>query len=161
MKIRKAKIEDLETITEIYNYSIINSVATFDTVPKTMDYQKEWFYHHTDKYPLLVAEDTGGIVGWVSLSQWSDRCAYDKTAEISVYVNKNNQGRGIGNKLIVNIINCAKKKNLHTIIARIDGENEISVHLHKKNGFNYIGSLKEVGFKFNKYIDVHLMQLIL
>jgi L-amino acid N-acyltransferase YncA len=161
IKIRNAEESDLRDITRIYNYAILNTTTTFDTRPKTVKSQEKWFRHHSEKYPVIVAEDKSGIVGWASLSQWSDRCAYDNTAEISVYVDENKQGKGIGNKLIGRIIRLAKKNKLHVIIARIAGENEISVHLHKKYGFTYAGSLKEVGFKFNRYIDVHLMQLIL
>ncbi len=161
IKIRNAVENDLEAIIRIYNYAIINTTATFDTRPKTVKSQEKWFYKHSGKYPIIVAENEGGVIGWASLSRWSDRCAYDNTAEISVYVDKDNQSIGIGNRLIAEIIKIARKNKLHVIIARIAGENEISVHLHKKYGFTYAGSLKEVGFKFNRYIDVHLMQLIL
>lgn len=162
IKIRDAVEKDLEAIVRIYNYAIINTTATFDTRPKTVKSQEKWFYRHSQEYPIIVAEDDGGgVIGWASLSRWSDRCAYDKTAEISVYVEKDNQNIGIGNRLIVEIIKIARKNKLHVIIARIAGENEISIHIHKKYGFIYAGSLKEAGFKFNRYIDVNLMQLIL
>jgi len=161
IKIRDAVEKDLEAIVAIYNYAIINTTATFDTRPKTVKSQEKWFYKHSAKYPIIVAEDDGGVIGWASLSRWSDRCAYDKTAEITVYVKKDNQNIGIGKCLIAEIIKIARKNKLHVIIARIAGENEISIHLHKKYGFTYAGSLKEAGFKFNRYIDVHLMQLIL
>jgi len=161
IKIRNALENDLEAIIRIYNYAVINTTATFDTRPKTVKSQEKWFYKHSGKYPIIVAENDRGVIGWASLSRWSDRCAYDNTAEISVYVDKDNQSIGIGNMLIAEIIKIARKNKLHVIIARIAGENEISVHLHKKYGFIYVGSLKEVGFKFNRYVDVHLMQLIL
>ena len=162
IKIRDAVEKDLEAIVAIYNYAIINTTATFDTRPKTVKSQEKWFYSHSKKYPIIVAEDDGGgVIGWASLSRWSDRCAYDKTAEITVYVKKDNQNIGIGKCLIAEIIKIARKNKLHVIIARIAGENEISIHLHKKYGFTYAGSLKEAGFKFNRYIDVYLMQLIL
>lgn len=160
-KIRNAVENDLEAIIRIYNYAVINATATFDTRPKTVKSQKKWFYKHSGKYPIIVAENENGVIGWVSLSRWSDRCAYDNTAEISIYIDKDNQSIGIGNRLIAEIIKIARKNKLHVIIARIAGKNEISVNLHKKYGFTYVGSLKEVGFKFNRYIDVHLMQLIL
>src|SRR3972149_863838 len=161
IKIRNAVENDLEAIIRIYNYAIINTTVTFDTRPKTVKSQEKWFYKHSGKYPIIVAENEGGVIGWASLSRWSDRCAYDNTAEISGYVDKDNQSIGIGNRLIAEIIKIARKNKFHVIIARIAGENEISVHLHKKYGFTYAGSLKEVGFKFNRYIDVQLMQLIL
>lgn len=161
IKIRNAVEGDLEAIIRIYNYAIINTTATFDTRPKTVKSQEKWFCKHSGKYPIIVAENKGGVIGWASLSQWSDRCAYGSTAEISVYIDKNEQGLGIGNRLMARIVELARDNKLHVIIASIAGENEISIHLHKKYGFTYIGSLREVGFKFNRYIDVHLMQLIL
>ncbi len=161
VKIRKALKSDLEDINRIYNYAVINTTATFDTRPKTVKSQEKWFYKHSEKYSIIVAENESRVIGWASLSRWSDRCAYDNTAEISLYVDKDKQSSGIGNRLIAEILKIARKNKLHVIIARITGENEISVHLHKKYGFTYVGSLKEVGFKFNRYIDVHLMQLIL
>jgi L-amino acid N-acyltransferase len=161
IKIRRAKINDLKAITRIYNYAILSTAATFDTKLKTVESRKKWFYKHSGKYPIIVVADERGVIGWASLSQWSDRCAYNNTAEISVYVDKKEQGQGIGNRLMARIIEFARKNKLHVVIARIAGENEISVHLHKKYGFIYVGSLKEVGYKFDRYIDVHLMQLIL
>ena len=161
IKVRKAKINDLEAITKIYNYAIINTTATFDTKPKTKESQEEWFYKHSEKYPIIVAENDRGVIGWASLSQWSDRCAYANTAEISLYIDKNEQGDGIGSRLTSSIIELARKNKLHVIIALIAGENEISIHVAKKYGFNHVGSLSEVGYKFDHYIDVYLMQLIL
>lgn len=161
IKVRRAEESDLEAITRIYNYAVLNTTATFDTKPRTIKSQKEWFYKHTGKYPVIVAENKNKVIGWASLSRWSDRCAYSNTAEISVYVDRDMQGRGTGNLLMAEIIKLAGENKLHVLIARISGENKISIHLHQKYGFAYVGLLKKVGFKFNRYIDVHLMQLIL
>ena len=158
--IRSARIKDLDTITEIYNEAIIKTIATFDTEPKTYEEQKKWFDDHESKNPILVAELNGVIVGWASLSKWSDRCAYSDTAEISLYVQEKYQGKGIGRHLIEAIIKEGKKTGLHTIIARITAGNESSLHLHRSVGFTYIGIMKEVGKKFGKRLDVHLMQKI-
>ena len=158
--IKHAKLEDLEFITEIYNEAILRTVATFDTEPKTADEQKTWFAHHGPKYPVFVAELDGVIVGWASLSKWSDRCAYSDTAEISLYVKEEFRGKGIGRKLLESIIQKGHKVGLHTAIARITEGNEISVHLHESVGFQYIGVMKEVGRKFGKRLDVFLMQKI-
>lgn len=160
VNLRSAKREDLDSITEIYNEAIIKTVATFDTEPKTFEEQKKWFDDHESKNPILVAELNGVIVGWASLSKWSDRCAYSDTAEISLYVREEYQGKGIGRHLIETIIKEGKKTGLHTIIARITEGNESSLHLHRSVGFTHIGIMKEVGKKFGKRQDVHLMQKI-
>jgi L-amino acid N-acyltransferase YncA len=160
VKLRSARMEDLGAITEIYNEAIIKTVATFDTEPKTFEEQKKWFEEHGSKNLIVVAEQNGVIVGWASLSKWSDRCAYSDTAEISLYVREEYQGKGIGRRLIEAIIKEGANTGLHTIIARITEGNESSIHLHRSVGFVHIGTMKQVGEKFGKRLDVHLMQKI-
>lgn len=159
--IRKAKIEDLISINDIYSEAIEKTVATFDTTPKTLEEQKNWFTNHGPKNPILVAEKEESILGWASLSKWSDRCAYSDTAELSLYIKEKYRGQGIGRKLLEAIIQEGKKTGLHTVIARITEGNETSIHLHETVGFFHIGIMKEVGQKFEKRLDVYLMQKIL
>jgi L-amino acid N-acyltransferase YncA len=158
--IRRATIGDLAAITSIYNEAILGTVATFDTEPKTVEEQKPWFEGHDSKHPILVAEQDGAIVGWASISKWSDRCAYSDTGEISVYVKEEHRGKGVGKKLMKEILDQGQKTSLHTVIARISESNEASVRLHEALGFEHIGTMKEVGRKFGKLLDVHLMQKI-
>jgi L-amino acid N-acyltransferase YncA len=160
LKIRPATLKDLGAITEIYNHAILKTVATFDTHPKTAEEQKTWFADHGPEYPILVAENNDLVVGWSSLSRWSDRCGYSDTAEISLYVDEKHQGKGIGRKLLEAIVKEGKRVGLHTLIARIAEGSEASIHLHKSVGFEHIGTMKEVGRKFGKRLDVHLLQKI-
>jgi L-amino acid N-acyltransferase len=160
IQIRQASLADLNAITDIYNQAILNTVATFDTNPKTLDEQKVWFEKHGPKYPLLVAEQARTIVGWASLSQWSDRCAYADTAEISLYVGEDYRGKGVGRKLSWAILKTGKDARLHTVIARMVEENDIGIRLAESLGFKPIGVMKEVGRKFGKLLDVQLMQII-
>nr|MDO8082580.1 N-acetyltransferase family protein [Candidatus Freyarchaeota archaeon] len=160
LKIRDAKINDLTAITEIYNDAIIHTVATFDTQPRTVEEQKIWFSNHNSKFPLIVAEDNDLITGWASLSMWSDRCAYSDTAEISLYVKEGYRGKGTGKKLTEAILSKGENAGIHTIIARIEETNKASIHLFETLGFSHIGTMREVGRKFGKLLDVHLMQKI-
>ena len=160
LTIRKATLADLGAITGIYNEAILKTVATFDTEPKTDAEQKNWFDHHGPKYPILVAEEDNLIAGWASLSQWSDRCAYSDTAESSLYVREEYQGRGIGRRLAEAIIEAGREAGLHTIIARIASENKVSIHLSESIGYRHIGVMKECGRKFGRLLDIHLMQYI-
>ncbi len=160
LRIRQSRLKDLEAITEIYNDAILKTTATFDTEPKTMKEQKIWFGDHGKKYPILVAEQDGSVIGWASLSRWSDRCAYSDTAEISIYIKEEFQGKGIGKKLMRAIISEGKRAGLHTVIARIAQGSEISIRLHESVGFGHVGVMKEVGRKFGKLLDVYLMQKI-
>lgn len=158
--IRQATLEDLAAITEIYNEAILNTVATFDTQPKTLEEQEIWFADHGPRYPILVAERDSIIVGWASLTKWSDRCAYSDTAEASLYIKEREQGKGIGRKLLEAIIREGQEAGLHTVIARIAEGNEASIHLLESMGFEHIGIMKEVGKKFGKLLDVRIMQKI-
>jgi L-amino acid N-acyltransferase YncA len=160
LEIRKATLDDLAGIIEIYNEAILKTVATFDTEPKTLEEQEKWFMKHGAKNPVIVAEEKDVIVGWAALSEWSDRCAYADAAEVSLYVKKEHQGRGIGRRLLENLVEKGKEVGFHTIIARIAEGNQISVHLHKSLGFEHIGIMREVGRKFGRLLDVHLMQKI-
>ncbi|MFC1864398.1 GNAT family N-acetyltransferase [Chloroflexota bacterium] len=157
---RPAKLDDLKAITQIYNEAVLTTDATFDTKPKTDAEQRVWFTNHGPKNPILVAELEGVVVGWVSLSQWSARCAYSDTAEISLYVKQEFRGRGIGRRLLENIILEGEKVGLHTVIARITQSNNESIHLHQSLGFEHIGVMREVGRKFGRLLDVCLMQKI-
>ena len=160
LTIREAKLLDLGAITEIYNEAILKTVATFDTETKTLEEQESWFAEHGPKYPLIVAELDGHVVGWASLSRWSDRCAYSDTAEGSLYVKEEYQGKGIGRKLLEAIIQAGQKAGLHSVVARIAEGNEVSIHLCESVGFKHIGVMKEVGRKFGRLLDVNLMQKI-
>ena len=157
-EIRKAIYTDVPAIAGIYNEAILTTTATFDTEPKTTAAQRKWFKAHGPKNPILVAVEGGKIIGWASLSAYSDRCAYSGTAELSVYVKEKFRNRGIGRKLMQAVLEEGKKAGLHTIISRIAGGNDISIHLHRQFDFADIGTMKEVGNKFGQLLDVSLMQ---
>jgi phosphinothricin acetyltransferase len=159
--IRKAAISDLDSIRAIYNEAILTTTATFDTEPKSADERLRWFKSHDERHPIVVAESDGMVVGWASLSCWSDRPAYNDTAETSFYVKSEHRNRGIGRKLKQAIIEEAQNLKYHTLIARIAGESDASRHLNESFGFVYVGTLKEVGKKFGKLLDVHILQKIL
>ena len=157
-EIRKAIYTDVPAITGIYNEAILTTTATFDTEPKTTAAQRKWFKAHGPKNPILVAVEGGKIIGWASLSAYSDRCAYSGTAELSVYVKEKFRNRGIGRKLMQAVLEEGKKAGLHTIISRIAGGNDVSIHLHRQFDFADTGVMKEVGNKFGQLLDVYLMQ---
>ncbi len=160
MIMRRATLDDLGAITDIYNEAIVTTVATFDTETKSLEEQKAWFAHHGEKHPVLVAEEDGVITGWASLSAYSDRCAYAETAEISLYIRKEFRGKGIGKKLTQRIIEEGKAAGLHSLLARIAAENEVSIRLAKAAGFERVGVMREVGCKFGRRLDVEILQYI-
>ena len=158
MIIRTATHDDLQAITEIYNEVIRDSIATFDTVAKSLKEQEEWFRDHGVRHPILVAEDGGAVVGWAALSPWSARQAYEETAELSFYVKDGHHGQGIGRKLTDAILHKGRETGLHVILSRIAVPGDESLHLHEALGFQLIGTMREVGKKFGRRLDVHLFQ---
>ena len=156
--LRPASESDLPSITEIYNQAVLRATGTFDTEPKTLEVQREWFARHGASHPVIVAEEAGKIVGWASVSPYSDRCAYARTAEVSVYIDEKSRGRGLGGELLDGILAAGKKAGLLQILARVTEGNEASLKLHAKRGFFEAGRLRQVGEKFGKVLDVHILQ---
>ncbi len=162
MQIRKAGLKDIVGITAIYNYSIINTVATFDLEPKSIEDRMNWFAEHNDKYPVYVAEKDGKVIGWAALTKLYEKQAYEQSVELTVYVDHKYRRQGVGKYLMEELIRHAKKRgDLHSIISKITQSNDASIELHKKIGFECIGTMKEIGFKFGHYIDVHFFQYMI
>lgn len=159
--IRPATLSDLSAITAIYNEAIRNTTATFDTEEKSIEDRRHWFNQHDQSFPVIVAEEAGEIVGWASLSRWSDRCAYDSTAELSVYVDLRYRGKGIGKYLMQMIVLAGENAGLHCLLSRITEGNEQSIHLHEQLGFFHVGVLRQVGKKFGRFLDVYMMQKLI
>ena len=159
--IRRAVLGDLEVITEIHNEAITTTTATFDTEPKTSAERLSWFQAHGEKHPILVAELDGKVLGWACLSPWSDRAAYADTAETSFYVKSEHRGQGIGRGLKAAVIEEARRLGFHTLIARVAEGSRESTHLNESFGFTHVGTLKEVGRKFGRRLDVHILQKML
>ena len=160
ISIREATQADQQVILDIYNDAVTNTTATFDTELRSFDKQLSWFANHKQNHPVIVAEQDNKVIGWASLSPWSDRCAYETTVEVSVYVHKDFRSKGTGSKLLEWVTLEGKKAGNHTVLSRITQGNESSIHIHEKFGYRHVGVMKEVGFKFGKFLDVHMMQLV-
>ncbi len=158
LSIRPANESDVSRIMEIYNEAILNTNATFDTEIKSLEDRMEWFRGHDEKHPVLVAERDGRVIGYASLTKWSDRCAYDGTAEVSVYVDRNFRGQGAGKQLLEVLTLEGEKAGLHNLVSRITQGNLSSIHIHELIGFTHIGVMRKAGMKFGKFLDVHFMQ---
>lgn len=161
--IRAAGIDDVPAITEIYNEAVLTTVATFDLEPRSIEDRTAWFSHHDSvRYPVIAAESAGTrqVLGWASLSRWSDKCAYDGAAELSLYVASQARGRGVGTALMAEVLRLGREAGLHTVISRIAEGNEVSLRLHDTFGFTHVGTMKEMGFKFGRLLDVEIYQLL-
>lgn len=155
--IRKATEHDLSAIKDIYNYAVLNTTATYDINPRDDKYFADMLSEHTGKYLLAVYEDNGDIIGYVALSQFSRRDAYDITAELSVYVKADCQNKHIGTQLMEYALSYAQTENRFlTIVSLITSDNEHSIYLHKKFGFEFGGRIKNAGFKFDRLLGVDI-----
>lgn len=156
MTIRKAKGTDLETLLEIYNYEVEHGVATFDLQPKTLSEWWNWYNaHNIENHPLLVAEQDGKVIGYASLSSYREKEAYKSTVELSIYIDVNHRKEGVATALMEAILAEAKKdERTHTVVSVITAGNAASEKLHEKFGFEFCGRIKEVGMKFDKYLDI-------
>jgi L-amino acid N-acyltransferase len=161
INIRLATAADLPAINDIYNYYVARSTCTYQEQPDTIDDRSAWFTNRTAKHPVTVAEMSGEIVGWGSLSPFRSRTAYLHTVENAVYVAHTHHRYGIGRMILADLINRARAAGHHVIIAAIDAEQQGSIALHAALGFQHAGQLREVGQKFGRWLDVHYMQLTL
>jgi L-amino acid N-acyltransferase len=159
--IRRAELADLAAIADIYNEAIVTTTATFDTEPKSIAERTQWFQSHDERHPVLVAVVDGRVVGWSSLTRWSERSAYDDTAETSFYVHSTHRGRGVGRRLKEATIEESRRLKFHTLIARVAEGSHESIHLNESFGFVFVGTLRQVGRKFDRLLDVHIYQKLL
>lgn len=162
MLIRTAKEEDMPRLLDIYNYEVLNGTATFDLHPKSMDERMVWFReHNVDNHPLLVGELEGCVVGYASLSSYREKEAYAATVELSVYIDPQYRRRGVARRLVSEILAEARgRDDIHTVISVITGGNTVSIALHEEFGFVHCGTLREVGEKFGRKLDIVNYQLI-
>lgn len=157
-RVRPATIDDAPAIAAIYNEAVATTVATFDTEPRSLDAQRAWLREHTAPWAVWVAEESTSVVGWASLSRWSERKAYDSTAEVSVYVAAERRGQGWGGKLLDRLVLESDAAGFHTLLARVADPNPVSLRLHRQRGFVPVGVMREVGRKFDRWIDVRLLE---
>ncbi|GKX66430.1 GNAT family N-acetyltransferase [Inconstantimicrobium mannanitabidum] len=161
MIIRKAEMKDLKELLEIYNYEVKYGVATLDLKPKTIEEWEEWFYmHNVDNHPLFVAELNNCVAGYASLSSYREKEAFKTTVELSIYINVDYRKKGVASALMKFILDEAKKDDkIHTVVSVITAGNEGSRKLHEKFGFEFCGTIKEVGMKFGEYRDIENYRL--
>ena len=161
MIVRLARAEDGEAIRSIYNVEVTESTVTFDLVPRSTQAQRGWLVAHSGPHPAVVAADGDDVVGFGSLSPYKDRPAYATTVEDSVYVRRDRRGKGAGRLLLDELLRLARSHGFHAVIARIVGDHEASLALHRACGFTLVGIEKEVGRKFGRWLDVVELQRLL
>jgi len=162
MHVRLAEPADGESVRRIYNAEVVGSTATFDLRPRTPEEQAAWMAEHQGTYPVVVAVDEHGtVLGFGSLSTYRDRPSYATTVENSVYVDAAHRGEGVGRALLDELVRLATLHGFHSVIARVGGDNTASIALHRACGFDEVGIEREIGRKFNRWLDVAVLQRML
>jgi len=165
MDIRTATIHDAEAIRRIYNDAVTNSTAVLEVKQRSIAEQRAWLDARTGVHVALVAVDeldaSAPVLGFGSLSPYKAKACYRTTVEHSVYVDEGKRRQGAGRALLAALIEHAESHGFHSMIGRVTAENAASIALHEQLGFEQIGREREVGRKFNSWIDVIPMQLLL
>ena len=162
IEIRDAVEADLAAILAVYNDAVANTTAVYDYTPRDLEAQERWFAAKREqKLPVLVAMDSGRLAGFASFGPFRPWPAYLYTVENSIYVAPELRGKGIGSALLAPLIERAKAAKLHTMVAGIDASNEASLRLHRKFGFAEAGHFRQVGWKFDRWLDLVFLQKML
>lgn len=160
--IRPITKDDIASCLTIYNYEVVNGVATLDLEPRTLSEWQEWYESHSDEHhPIVVGTIDGIVAGYASLSPYRTKDAFKSTVELSIYIDQEYRGKGIASKLMAHILDHAKEtETLHTVVSVITAGNAASTALHERFGFTYCGLTPQVGFKHGKYQDTETYALL-
>ncbi len=159
--VRTARIDDAQAITDIYNHYIRETTVTFHTELLEVQDRREWLSGRSPEHPVMVVESQGTVVAWGALSPWSERGAWRRTVEIAVYVAPTERGRGIGPQLTDRLLTEARSAGHHVVISQVVADNAASISMVERAGFEKVGRLREVGWKFGRWLDVDLYERIL
>jgi phosphinothricin acetyltransferase len=154
--VRPAAADDIEDVNDIYNQFVLQSHATFDVEPTTIDWRREWFTHYgaTGRYRVLVALAGERVIGYAASSRFRPKAAYETSIEVSVYVGGDALGRGIGTRLYTSLFASLEQEDVHRAYAGIALPNPASVALHERFGFHKVAHFSEQGRKFGRFWDV-------
>ncbi len=152
-----------EQILAILNDAIVNSTALYDYTPRTLDSMTGWFAaKRKGGYPVIgVVDSRRELMGFASYGPFRAWPAYKYSVEHSVYVAAPHRGKGLGKRLLAAITDEAEKQNYHVLIGGIDAQNAVSIALHTAQGFQHVGTIEQVGFKFGRWLDLAFFQKIL
>lgn len=162
VRLRDAEPADLDTITAIHNHAVVHTTAIWNEHAVDLADRASWLADRTAAgYPVIVAVDDTGVLGYASYAQWRPHSGYRLTVEHSVYVVGGQQGRGIGTTLMTALVDRARAAGMHVMIAGIESGNTASIALHERLGFVEVGRMPQVGAKFGRWLDLSMMQLVL
>lgn len=161
MFVRKVCSADAESLAEIYNYYITETTASFELQPVSVEEMRRRITTISEAFPYYVCCEGKQVLGYCYAHIWKERPAYNLTFETTVYVSRTSCGNGIGRLLMTRLISDCRTRGVHSLIACITAENRVSIRFHKSLGFNCVSCFHEVGFKFNRWLDVIDCELLL
>ena len=178
MQVRDATVDDVPSITAIYNELIDSRTVTWTDRPDSVDDRARWLARLQEAgFPVLVAvreddandaddagDDHGEVVGFAAYGEFRDIVkwpGYRFTAELTIHIDEQQWGRGVGRALMTELLARARRAGMHAMIAAVDGENTQSLAFHEKMGFTEVGRLEQTGFKFGRWLDLVFLQVLL
>ena len=161
MKIRKVDISDATKICDIYNFYVVNSIATFDEENKDVDFFYKKIKDTIKNYPWLVVEDNNEVIGFAYASMWKDKSAYSKSVESTIYIDNKFTKKSIGSELYMELINELTNMGFKSVVGIISIPNVASEILHERLGFKKVAHFSKIGTKFGEDIDVACWQLLI
>jgi phosphinothricin acetyltransferase len=162
MVIRDATAEDAAAIASIYNEGIEDRVATLETALRAAEERAAWLAARGPRHPVLVATDEdSSVLGWASLNQFNPRPAYDYVADFSVYVAREQRGRGVGDRLLSMLEQRARELGYHKMVLAAFPNNAAGMRLYQRHGFRTVGVYQEQGRLDDRWVDVIIMEKIL
>ena len=154
--IRPATNDDVGAIVGIYNWAVNQTFATIDSEALSTEEAADWWETHARRSRLIVATDDSGVIGWARLFPWKQR-GIDVVEDL-VYVDPVHHGRGIGRALLTELIDQARGLGYRTIVATVATDNRSGLQLHEKLGFESVGTIRNAANKFDRWMDITLMQ---
>ena len=161
MMIRPIEEKDVGECPALYNYYVLNTTCSFEEAEVTFEDFSSRVKMISAKYPYIVAEVGGKVLGFAYVHEFMVRSAYRFSVELSLYVEKDARGQNIGSALLEDILKRCKEQGLKQVVSIITAENEMSCRFHEKKGFKFVGEVEKVGYKFGKWLNIKYYQISL
>jgi L-amino acid N-acyltransferase YncA len=161
MEIRPAQNSDIPAIREIYNHSIENTTSVYSYEGFSEERMERWYLDKVESdLPVMVSVEDGVITGYATYGPFRNWPAYKFTVEHSIHIHVDYRRKGLAKQLLIALIDHAKRNGLHAMIGGIDADNDGSISLHESLGFKVVGHLPQVGYKFDRWLDLKFLQLL-
>ena len=159
MQIRDAIVSDFEEITEIYNQIVRSSTAIYSDLPASVEERVAWWQgRRAMGFPVLVAVEDGSLAGYGTFGEFRAWPGYRFTVEGTLHIHSSTRGRGIGRALLTELVGIAREMGKHTMVAGVDADNLPSLRFLERFGFERVGHFREVGYKFDRFLDLVFLQ---